>query len=217
MISGIFGLPGSGKTLYLSYLADRAVKGKNLNFANQFYSMFQHYETVYTTFPFCGACKLDFEMLGKAKFENCLILIDEIMMFCDSRNFKSFGENLKFFFSQHRHFGIDVVYASQAYDDVDKKIRNVTDSYYYISRWYGNYSRVQPIRACFKVANGSIMSGYQYGTIWEDYYFNRKKYYALSDTNFSVGLPDFCEYSPEQWSGEQFPQPNGGGIAQTKT
>lgn len=201
MISGIFGLPGSGKTLYLSYLADRAVKGKNLNFKNQFYSMFRSYEKVYTTFPFSGAYQLDFELLGKVKFENCLILIDEIMMFCDSRNFKSFGQNLKFFFSQHRHFAIDIVYASQAYDDVDKKIRNVTDSYYYISRWLGTYSRVQPIRSLFTISGGSIISGYQFGTIWEDYYFNRKKFYDLADTNFSVAVPSFQEYTPQQWSG----------------
>lgn len=199
LISGIFGLPGSGKSLYLSMLADRAVKGKNLNFSNQSYSMFKKYDKVYTTFPFQGAYELDFELLGKVKLEKCLILIDEIMMFCDSRNFKTFGENLKFFFSQHRKFEIDIVYASQAYDDVDKKIRNLTDSYYYICRCFGSYSVVKPIRAFFRVSDGAIKQGYEYASILEYYYFNRKKYYSISDTNFAVSLPKFEAYTPKSW------------------
>lgn len=200
LISGIFGLPGSGKSLYLSMLADRAAHGKNLNFSNQTYSMFKSYDKVYTNFPFQGAYQLDFELLGKVRFENCLILIDEIMMFCDSRNFKTFSDDLKFFFSQHRKFGIDIVYASQAYDDVDKKIRNLTDSYYYICRWMFSYSVVKPIRAFFKVTNGQIHQGYEYGTNFEYYFFDRKKYYAISDTNFAVSRPELREYTPEVWS-----------------
>lgn len=202
MISGIFGLPGSGKSLYLSMLADRAVHGKNLNFSNQNYSMFRSYEKVYTTFPFHGAYQLDFELLGKVRLEKCLILIDEIMMFCDSRNFKTFSDDLKFFFSQHRKFEIDIVYASQAYDDVDKKIRNVTDSYYYISRWMFHYSVVRPIRAFFRVSDGQIRQGYEYATNFEYYFFDRRKYYALSDTNFAVAQPDFQKYSPVLWAGK---------------
>lgn len=201
VISGIFGLPGSGKSLYLSMLADRAVQGMNLNFSNQTYSMFKHYDKVYTNFPFKGAYKLDFELLGKVKFENCLILVDEIMTLCDSRNYRDFGENLKFFFSQHRKFGIDIVYASQAYDDVDKKIRNLTDSYYYICRWMFNYSVVKPIRAFFRISDYQIKQGFEYATNFEYYFFDRRKYYAISDTNFAVSQPKYQAYTPKLWSG----------------
>ena len=126
MVSGIFGLPGSGKSLLLGLIADRACKGKSINYKSLHIGKCRTYETVYTNFPFKGACKLDFERLGHDNYRNCLILIDEIMMLADSRNFKNFGDNLKFFFSMHRHFDIDLVYASQCYDDVDKKIRGIT-------------------------------------------------------------------------------------------
>lgn len=201
MISGIFGLPGSGKSLYLSMLAHRAVHGKNLNFSNQNYSMFKSYDKVFTDFPFPGAYQLDFDLLGKVRFEKCLILIDEIMMFCDSRNFKTFSDELKFFFSQHRKFEIDIVYASQAYDDVDKKIRNLTDSYYYICRWMFHYSVVKPIRASFRVADGRIQQGFEYASNFEYFFFDRRKYYAFSDTNFVISQPDFQKYVPVRWSG----------------
>ena len=113
MVSGIFGLPGSGKSLLLGLIADRAVKGKSINYKSLNIGRCRSYETVYTNFPFNGACKLDFESLGHSDYRDCLILIDEIMMLADSRNFKNFGDNLKFFFSMHRHFNIDLVYASQ--------------------------------------------------------------------------------------------------------
>ena len=52
MVSGVFGLPGSGKTLFLSYLAERAVNGKSLIFRNQFLGTQRNYDAVYTSFPF---------------------------------------------------------------------------------------------------------------------------------------------------------------------
>lgn len=199
VISGIFGLPGSGKSLYLSMLADRAVKGKNLNFSNQTYSMFKSYEKVYTNFPFPGAYKLDFELLGKVEMNNCLILCDEIMMFCDSRNFKTFGENLKFFFSEHRKMKIDFLYASQAYNDCDLKIRNLTHSFYYIQKCFGSYSVVKPIKAFFRVTDGQIKQGYEYSSPLEYYYFNRAKYYNLVDTNYLIAPFEIKKYTPKSW------------------
>ena len=131
MISAIFGLPGSGKSLCLSYIAWRAVNCKSINF-HGFHLSTAKYARVYTNFPFEGAYKLDFESLGKAEYSNCLMLIDEIQLFADSRNFKTFGDNLKYFFSMHRHDKIDIVYASQSFDNVDKRIRSLTDRLYYI-------------------------------------------------------------------------------------
>lgn len=204
MVSGVFGLPGSGKTLYLSYLAKRAVNGKSLIFRNQFLGTQRKYDAVYTSFPFAGAYKLDYETLGKVKYEKCLFLIDEIMMFSDSRNFKSFTSELKFFFSQHRHFQIDIVYASQSYDDTDKKIRNVTDHLYYVQRSvFLGCSVVKPIRAFFRIEQGQIMQGYEFADKLQYYWFKRSSLFENVDTNFSVALPDFQPYVPELWSMEE--------------
>lgn len=202
MISGIFGLPGSGKSLYLSMLADRAVHGKNLNFSNQTYSMFKSYDKVYTNFPFPGAYQLDFDLLGKVEMRKCLILCDEIMNFCDSRNFKTFGDNLKFFFSQHRKMEIDFLYASQAYNDCDLKIRNLTHSFYYIQKGLGTYSVVKPIKAFFKVTDGQIKQGYEYSSPFDYYYFNRARYYNLVDTNYLISKYELQAYTPLSWFGD---------------
>lgn len=200
MISGIFGLPGAGKSLFLGALADRALQGKPLKVKNLKLGAFRSYKHVYTNFPFRGALKLDFDKLGNVLIEDSLILVDEIMMFCDSRNFQNFGDNLKFFFSQHRKYGIDLIYCSQAYDDVDKKIRNLTDSYYYVCRWLPGISVVKPIKAYFRVSEGKISSGYNFGH-WSDWYlFFRSKYYELIDTSYTISHPDFEAYTPVPWS-----------------
>lgn len=202
MISGVFGLPGAGKSLFLAALADRALKGKSLKFGGQKFGAFKKYKYVYTNFPFKGAYRLDFDKLGKVDITDACILIDEIMMFCDSRNFQSFGDNLKFFFSQHRKDRIDIIYCSQAYDDVDKKIRNVTDKYYYICRWLPGITSVKPIKAFFRVS-GDITSGYNY-VHWTRYcYFFRRKYYKMIDTNYKVAKPKYEAYTPVPWSSKE--------------
>ena len=191
MISGIFGLPGSGKSLLLGYIADRAVNRKSINYKSLNIGTCKSYEKVFTNFPFENAYKLDFEELGKSDFHDCLILIDEIMMLADSRNFKNFGEHLKFFFSMHRHFIIDVVYASQCYDDVDKKIRGVTDRLYYIDSVCFNLMRVRQIISYFEVSKGRINEGYEYSPKLYNLYFYRPKMYHLIDTKAIINGDSF--------------------------
>ena len=193
MVSGIFGLPGSGKSLLLGLIADRAVKGKSINYKSLNIGRCRSYETVYTNFPFKGACKLDFESLGHSDYRDCLILIDEIMMLADSRNFKNFGDNLKFFFSMHRHFNIDLVYASQCYDDVDKKIRGVTDRLYYVDDSAFNFMRVRQIVSYFDVSNGRIAEGYQYAPPLMNLYILRSRLYNLIDTTAVINGGSFMQ------------------------
>ena len=63
MISAIFGLPGSGKSLLLSFISFKAVQGKSINFHGLYLSTAK-YARVYTNFPCEGAYKLDFDTLG---------------------------------------------------------------------------------------------------------------------------------------------------------
>ena len=87
MIIEIFGLPRSGKTTTLCMIAQNALKGKSVLGLGK-------YENVFTTF-FCRGCKkLDFADLGKYDFSNSLILIDEISLYADNRNFKNFDSDL---------------------------------------------------------------------------------------------------------------------------
>ena len=186
MISAIFGLPGSGKSLTLSYIAYRAVNGKSINWHGLYLSTAK-YARIYTNFPFEGAYKLDFETLGKADYNNCLMLIDEIQLFADSRNFKTFGDNLKYFFSMHRHDKIDIVYASQSFDNVDKRIRSLTDRLYYVDKFMLGLIRVRQIQSYFDVSRGNINEGYQYCSGFNTCYFRAKRLYQYN----------YCRSSPK--------------------
>lgn len=148
MICGIFGLPGAGKTTFLTWLALRAKAGKPLVVGH--FSYKQHigscrkYERVFCNVPLDGVYKLDFEALGKYDFSHSLILIDEIGTLCDSRNWKEFGDSLRDFISLHRHYDCDICYFSQALD-TDKKIRDRTALVFYIQR-RGEFTLVSPIK-----------------------------------------------------------------------
>lgn len=182
MISGIIGLPSSGKSLVLSYVAYRAINGKSINFHGFNCAHFdKQYQRVYTNFPFQGAYELDFDLLGYAEYNNCLCLVDELQMFADSRNFKNFGDNLKFFFSQHRKFKIDFIYATQSPDTVDKRIRSLTDKLYYIDRTIFNLIRIREIQTFFDIHNNLSLS-YEYSSGLNSRYFYAPRLYKYNDT-----------------------------------
>lgn len=186
MISLLFGLPGSGKSLLLSYIAYRAVNKKKINFHGFHISTvgtlsgFKEYETVYTNFPCEGAYKLDFEQLGYVDYHNCLMLIDEIQLFADSRNFKNFGDNLKLFFSLHRKFKCDIVMCSQSLSAVDARLRSLTQRLYYIDS-LGKFIRVREIISYFDV-NKTIQEGYDYAGGFNTKYFYAPRLYRYNDT-----------------------------------
>lgn len=154
MVIGVFGLPGQGKTSFLTKVAQLNLRGKS------FMGIPVH-DRVFTNFECKGCYKLDFDKLGIYHYENALILIDEIMLLADSRDFKTFPEHLKYFFSHHRHFGCTVLFCSQYWSDCDKRIRGVTDRYYLISASsFFPVSYIKPIIRDFTVDHGVITDGY---------------------------------------------------------
>lgn len=172
MISGVFGLPRSGKTTYLASLAARALrKGRK----------------VYTNFYCSGCYTLDFDALGAYDYSDCLILIDEISLFCDCRSWKNYTDNMKYFFALHAHYGVDVVYCSQSYTDCDKKIRNVTDYLYQITPWRFGFSRVRPIDKSFVIEKGKVSEFYQ--TVGFGRLIYRPAYYKMFDSFERKELP----------------------------
>lgn len=181
MVSAIFGLPAAGKSLLLSWIAHRAIEGKSINVHGFQCGYFDKYARVYTNFPMEGAYKLDFDLLGIADYNHCLILIDEIQLFADSRNFKNFSENLSNFFTQHRKDHIDLVWCSQSFKNCDLRIRSVTDKLYYVDRAMFNLIRVRAIISYFRV-NGDIQEGYEYCNGFNTKYFIPQTLYKYNDT-----------------------------------
>lgn len=182
MISCIIGLPGSGKSTLLSYLAYRAINNKSVNF-HGFHIQTTDYQKVFTNFPADGAYKLDFEELGRADYKNCLLLCDEIQLFADSRNFRDFSEDLKFWFSNHRKFHTDFCYATQSFDAVDKRIRSLTDRIYYVDKWSFNMIRCREILSYFETKN--LSQQFELASGFNTKYFYAPRLYKYNDT-FSI-------------------------------
>ncbi len=197
MISGFFGLPGVGKTSFLAkiaYLENRRIKrGKS------------KYKQVYSNFWCDGCFRLSFRDLGKYDISDSLILIDEITLEADSRDFKSFTQQLKQFFVLHRHYNCDIVYFTQQYDGLDKKIRDLTFDLWHV-RKLGCFTMARRIYRCLDINKDSheIVQGYRFPGMIETllsflfpFVFRirrwcfRPRYYKYFDSWDKVELPPY--------------------------
>lgn len=120
MIKAYFGVPGCGKstTLVKEYRKNR-----------------RKYKHIYTVNIDIKGCKrITKEEFRKYKFSNSLILWDEITLDYDNRDFNKFTKEDKDSWLLHRHLGIDIIYATQNYENVDKKIRDLTLELWYMQK-----------------------------------------------------------------------------------
>lgn len=159
MITCFFGLPGCGKSTMLAKIAQRELrrieKGKS------------KYERVLSNYYIEGCQAFSFNMLGVYNISDSLILIDEITLDADSRDFKQFSKNLKEFFILHRHFGCDIVYATQQYDGVDRKIRELTHDLWYMKK-FGSFTYATAIYRHITITEDSdIKVGYIFPNIFK--------------------------------------------------
>lgn len=183
MIQGVFGLPGMGKSTFLAKCAWMCLHGKT------FMNVPPH-KYVYSNFACPGCYELDFDTLGKYNYHDCLILIDEIMLFADCRDFKTFSADLKYFFALHRHFNIDIIWCSQYYSDCDKKIRNLTNCFYLLEKApVLPVSFVKPILRAMGAKDGQMIDRYDLGAPITWRFVWRPLYYKLFDSYETKELP----------------------------
>ena len=172
MIYGVFGLPRSGKTTYLAKIAKKYMK-KGVK--------------VFTNFPLHGAYELDFSDLGHYDFSDSVILIDEISLVCDSRDWKQFNSDLRYFFTNHGHYNITIYYCSQWFLDTDVKIRRMTEQLYYIKSWILGFSlRFDVVRDIRTTDSGDIADSY---TFKHGRLFFRPPYYKYFNSFSKKTLP----------------------------
>lgn len=164
MITGVFGLPRSGKSTYLAKIAKKAIKKGT---------------KVYSNYYIKGCYKLDFFDLGVHDYSDCLILIDEISLVADCRQWKNFNSNLVYFFTNHGHYNVDIVYCSQDYKDCDSKIRNLTQNLYYVKSFPFGFSLVRNISRTITI-DSDIATVYQLSGFPR--FVFRPFYYSLFDS-----------------------------------
>lgn len=192
MIIGVFGLPRSGKTTYLAKISKQALAGKKqLSVGGGAWKVaigdFAPYAHVYSNFPLQGCERIEFKDLGRYDTNRSLILIDEISLFADARNYKTFDKIIKEWFALHGHYRTDLVYCSQGYEDTDKRIRNLTEIMLYIER-FGAFTRVRPIRKAWSI-DGSITEGYTLAPPLSSSWIWRRRYYDRFDSFAAPALP----------------------------
>ena len=199
MVSGVFGLPGAGKSSFLAWCAYRAQRGKSLKIGfrpaggvSLQDTRSKDYDRVYSNFPLLGCYPVQWDLLGTVDYNHCLILIDEIMMLCDSRAWKQYPENIKYFFSHHRHYHTDVIWCSQAYKDTDLRIRNLCTQFLYM-RSAGAFTRIVPVHHFQDIRNGVIDDWYEPAAFFGSKYLLRSPLYHMFDSHSTRKLPPVPE------------------------
>ncbi len=151
MITMYFGVPGCGKTTLANILLQQEQRRK------------KQYDHYYANFDTPYAVRFDPQQLvDQVPPDNSLIIIDESGIEFGSRSFKSFNKGLIEFFKKHRHHKCDIIYFSQAYDDTDKIIRDMTEALYCIKRLTKHFSIVQTIKKKTGVNKDTHQIEYQY-------------------------------------------------------
>lgn len=114
----VFGKKGSGKSTLMTRLAvDHVIK-----------KGWTVYCTEHINVP--GVRLFDVSDIGKKSFDtHSLVLIDEVGMIWDNRDFKKFATEVRDWFKLQRHYQCKVYLFSQSFD-IDKKLRDLTDGLY---------------------------------------------------------------------------------------
>lgn len=122
----VFGKKGSGKSTYLVKLARKHLKKGWIVYTNM--------EELFML----GVRHFEIKHLGDFVPEaHSLLLLDEVGMIWDNRDYKTFKPQVRDFFKLQRHYHVKVYMASQTFD-VDKKLRDLCDGMYL----HSNFARV---------------------------------------------------------------------------
>ncbi len=211
MITGLFGVPGCGKTTMATMIASRAVKNQTKSKLYLLFKKAKRYDHIYTNFECEGCEKVDFKDLAKYKFYNSLLIFDELILDADNRDFKKFDPRIRDFFVYHRHLGNDIIYLTQAYDKIDIKIRALTQDLWYISK------SVVPLVCEFSIARriyrtiaineltSDLVMGYRFCNLLELFFARnsmlcfRRLYYSKFDSFEEGPLETRSEFKSVFW------------------
>lgn len=140
----VFGKKGSGKTTYLTKTCLKYLKKGR---------------PVYSTVPIPGAYYFNPEDIGFYSIPSeSVILIDEVGMVWDSRDFKGFKKEYRNYFKLQRHYHHTVYLFSQSFD-IDKKLRDLTDSMYLIRSHFNFLSVARRINKCITIVHSDSGTG----------------------------------------------------------
>lgn len=144
----IFAPPGTGKTtLAAKIVRDANFEGKK----------------VYSNVPIISANVLDLKDLGKYDFSHSILIIDEAGTEVGNRNWHTnLNDDQIKALKLHRHDDIDIYLFSQAYDDIDKKFRELTTKLLLLTKSkLPFFVLATAIRKTMQLINGQIVEFFE--------------------------------------------------------
>lgn len=134
----VFGKKGSGKSTFMTKTAVQQMrKGK----------------VVYSTVAIPGVRLFSVDDIGRCNFPpGSIVLVDEVGMIWDNRQYKNFRTDVRDWFKLQRHNKVTVYLFSQTFD-VDVKLRNLTDAMYLITCHFSVFSVARKIKRGIVIVN----------------------------------------------------------------
>ena len=141
-----------------------------------------------------------------------MIILDELTLDADNRNFKSFSTDARDFFILHRHLNCDVIYATQSYELVDKKIKQLTQELWYMSKTVVPFfSRFTTAKRIYRKINineysSELVLGYRFCNLIESLFTSnfkmvyRPKYYRFFDSFDESVIEHRTVFSSYPWA-----------------
>ncbi|MEA5040032.1 MAG: zonular occludens toxin domain-containing protein [Clostridiaceae bacterium] len=179
----VFGKKGSGKSTYLVKLALRYMRKNWYVYTNM------------TDIMIPGVRVFNVDHLGNFVPEkNSVLLIDEVGMIWDARDYKKFQPCVRDFFKLQRHYRVLVYMASQTFD-VDKKLRDLTDGMFLnvdIKRIFSIGKRIVKkivLTESTSEAESRISENLAYAPIWTWTFTFIPKYAKYFDSHLVPELP----------------------------
>ena len=137
----IGGVPGTGKTLFATYLMRKKFRKEN----NIFKRIFRRplYLNIFSNYPinlykniYSYSISLDDFKYFNKHVPDCDIVLDEFQSYYDSLDYKQFPKRISKNFQFHRHFGIHDIYViSQHPSRIVKQARILINEFYQVTRF----------------------------------------------------------------------------------
>ena len=183
-VNYVFGSPGSGKTTLLCKIAKYFQKKKINGYSN---------------FPGTGCILIQDEDIGYYNFTNSVILLDEAGIAYSNRDavnkrgLMQDKQRLQYW-KLVRHYRAMIILASQSWEDVDKKCRDLSNRYFYIRRsLFPFFTLVKPIFKCVDIDETTHQPAdfYKFDVFWNYMYVYRPKWYKMFNSYDAPDLPDY--------------------------
>lgn len=204
-VIAVCGLPGSGKTLFATYLMRKCYKHENNVFKRVFFKK-KIFNNIFSNYPikldrthFSNSITLSDLNFNHSYMQDSNIVLDEIQSYYDSLDFKDFPKELAKFMQFHRHFGVQDIYLiSQHPSRIVKQMRILVCEFYDITRFikipftpicffrYNIYYNFDDFGKSTQVKKADVT--YKFRKCFK--FFNYKKVYKSYDTKYMKMLLD---------------------------